>query len=141
MEPEDTTANKKDKATAISHEVADVLIKQRKARGMSQRMFADFIGVSFQQYQKYEKGKDRISLEKAMILCAKLDLSLDIFLEDMDLPVAGFSETAQQAFDTVASFTPEQQEILDIYESIPEKSRKDFLEMLRNMARMASGKN
>lgn len=144
---------KKGKATVLSQKVADVLMNLRQSRQMSQRAFAEHIGVSFQQYQKYEKGRDRLSLEKAMLLCSQLDLPLSVFMDD-EYEVIGFAETEQAAFQSSAQSTGKaksadkasplndnEKEILDIFTKIPEQSREDFLETLRQLAKMTSTKS
>jgi len=131
-------AVKKGKATELSHKVADVLVSLRQNRQMSQRAFAEHIGVSFQQYQKYEKGRDRLSLEKAILLCAKLGLPLSVFMDDDTVP-QGFAETSQTGFGKALNADTE--ELLEIYATVPKKAKQDFLETVRQLAKMTSNKN
>lgn len=143
MTDENKTPVKKGKATEISHTVAEVLLALRQDRDMSQRAFAEHIGVSFQQYQKYEKAKDRLSLERAIMLCSELGIPLDIFMP-ADEAVHGFSETTQAPFGKAGnakSISADEQELLDLYTRIPKKARQNFLETVRQMAKMAAGKN
>ena len=136
---------KKGKATALSGRVADILMGLRQNLGSSQRDFADHIGVSFQQYQKYEKGRDRISLERAIVLCQKLGVSLDVFMNASDFAPSGFAETEQESFahapSKLPAYGPDEQEILDLFRSVPKKSRKNFLETVRQIAKISAGKN
>lgn len=142
---------KKGKATILSQKVADVLMQLRQSRQMSQRAFAEHIGVSFQQYQKYEKGRDRLSLEKAMLLCSQLDLPLDVFMDDAqnDAEMYGFAESEQAAFGHAGKTTvtePEkldktEKEILEIFAQIPVTAHDDFLETLRQLAKMTAKKS
>lgn len=162
-----TVIARKGKATELSRKVADVLMNLRRARQMSQRAFADHIGVSFQQYQKYEKGRDRLSLEKAMMLCQELELPLGVFMlgdeenetQVIDIQGYGFSETAQQGFASsrmetakrtadpaksaahlVTVLAQDEKELLAIFARIPKKSRQDFLETVRQLAKMTATK-
>jgi len=129
---------KKGKATELSQRVAEVLAELRDARNLSQRDFADSIGVSFQQYQKYEKGRDRLSLEKAMLLCTHLGLPLTVFMEGVSQS-AGFGETEQEGFGTapVVSQTAEEKELLALFARVPKKNKAQFLETVRQLAKMA----
>lgn len=151
-----TDVPKKGKATILSQKVAEVLMQLRQSRQMSQRAFAEHIGVSFQQYQKYEKGRDRLSLEKAMLLCTQLDLPLDVFMDDgqHESESFGFAETEQASFgskpadhaaaslgETAAKLGKNEKEILEIFAQIPATSRDDFLETLRQLAKMTAKKS
>ena len=62
----------------------DVVIGQnlreiRKIRGISQSYLASKIGVTYQQIQKYECAKDRISASKLIIIAVELCVSLECF--------------------------------------------------------------
>lgn len=134
MEIEPIPSAKKGKATELSQKIANKLVELREQFNMSQRDFAERIGVSFQQYQKYEKGKDRLSMERAVLLCSALGLSLNIFGDDK--PVYGFAETEQAGFGS-SSLSTAEQELLDIYASVPKKNKENFLNTVRQLAKMA----
>ena len=53
----------------------------RVAAGMSQSTLAEVIGVSFQQIQKYEKGKDRVSASTLQVLAAALNVHPGSFFD------------------------------------------------------------
>jgi transcriptional regulator with XRE-family HTH domain len=53
----------------------------RVAAGMSQATLAEAIGVSFQQCQKYEKGKDRVSASTLQVLAAALGVHPGSFFD------------------------------------------------------------
>jgi len=56
--------------------IGSQLRKLRKDRGLTQPNLANGIGVTFQQIQKYESGKNRISLSTAIALCNSMELPL-----------------------------------------------------------------
>jgi transcriptional regulator with XRE-family HTH domain len=128
---------KKGKATDDSLGIAERLLSLRQAQRLTQRDVAEMLKVSCQQYQKYEKGKDRISLEKIRILCRNLNLPLNFFGEEE--PVTGFAETSQEGFGG-ASVSPREYEILEIYRAIPKKAQNDFIEAVRPIAKMLASK-
>jgi transcriptional regulator with XRE-family HTH domain len=132
MIEDEKTAAKKGKATELSQDIAGILVALREDRQMSQRDFADRIGVSFQQYQKYEKGKDRLSLERAMMLCKHLGLSLNIFAEEISF---GFAESEQSGFAS-SKHTAEEQELLDLFARVPKKNKENFLAAVRQLIKM-----
>lgn len=128
---------KKGKATKASQRIAEALLRLRERYNLTQRDIAEMLGVSFQQYQKYEKGKDRLSLERAMRLCEVLNIPLGFFAGAA--AATGFAESEQEGFGP-ATPTAEEREILAIYRDIPKKARPDFLEAVRQMAKMIASK-
>jgi transcriptional regulator with XRE-family HTH domain len=55
------------------------LFEARQRMRYSQSRVAQFIGVSYQQIQKYEKGIDRLSMENLQILASSLGVSVHYF--------------------------------------------------------------
>ena len=60
--------------------------RMRKALGISQMKLAEEIGVSFQQIQKYEKGTNKISVERIQQISNVLGTSVDTFFEKEKVP-------------------------------------------------------
>jgi transcriptional regulator with XRE-family HTH domain len=56
----------------------------RNAAGRSQEEAAEHIDVSFQQFQKYEKGANRIPVDKLVSLADFLDVPLSKFVGKTD---------------------------------------------------------
>ncbi len=64
-------------------------VRQRRVLlGMSQTTLGDALGLTFQQVQKYENGKNRISASRLFDLTRVLDVSIEHFFEDMPPEVA-----------------------------------------------------
>ncbi|WP_208436884.1 helix-turn-helix domain-containing protein, partial [Bartonella tribocorum] len=62
---------------------------RRISKGFSQRELGNFLGVSFQQIQKYEKGLNRVSAGCLLEIAKKLEVPISFFYEDLltaDLP-------------------------------------------------------
>ncbi len=57
--------------------------QRRTLLGMTQTDLGDAIGLTFQQVQKYEYGKNRISASRLCDLCRVLDVSIQYFFDDM----------------------------------------------------------
>ncbi len=55
---------------------------QRLARGVSQQQLAAQLGVSFQQVQKYEKGRNRVSAARLRQIAEALSVPLNYFLPE-----------------------------------------------------------
>ncbi len=64
---------------------------RRKLLGMTQTDLGDAIGVRFQQVQKYESGKNRVSASRLCDLARVLHVPIDFFFEDMPTAVAAIS--------------------------------------------------
>lgn len=58
----------------------------RTARGITQSELAAAAGVTFQQFQKYEKGSNRISASRLYKTCKALDVELDSLFDGVDAP-------------------------------------------------------
>ncbi|WP_375359076.1 helix-turn-helix domain-containing protein [Candidatus Tisiphia endosymbiont of Neophilaenus lineatus] len=59
----------------------------RLAKGLSRQQLAEVIEVTHQQLQKYEKGINRISIGRLVLIAKALDKNIDYFyqgLEDVD---------------------------------------------------------
>jgi len=62
--------------------VADRIKNRRIMLGMNQSELGKAIGVSIQQFQKYEKGTNRISAGKLFTLAKALKVSIEYFFKD-----------------------------------------------------------
>ncbi len=57
-------------------------IRQRRiAMGLSQKELGNYLGVSFQQIQKYEKGFNRVSAGCLLKIAQKLQVPISFFLQ------------------------------------------------------------
>lgn len=54
----------------------------RLAKDMTQQDVANKVGVKFQQVQKYETGKNRISISKLVLICEVLGVTVSSVLDD-----------------------------------------------------------
>ena len=69
---------------------------RRTLLGMTQTDLGKAIGLTFQQVQKYENGKNRISASRLCDLCRVLDVSIEYFFEDMPPEVAAISPATKR---------------------------------------------
>ena len=53
--------NTKGKANSVDQHVGSMVRQIRKKKGLSQEALAEHLGITFQQIQKYENGKNRIA--------------------------------------------------------------------------------
>jgi transcriptional regulator with XRE-family HTH domain len=60
-------------------EIGQLIREIRKSRRMSQMSLADYVGVSYQQVQKYEKGTSSISVDRLKQIADALGTSVFTF--------------------------------------------------------------
>ena len=53
----------------------------RRKLNMTQEGLGEKLGVTFQQIQKYEKGRNRVSAARLFVICEILDVSLASMFE------------------------------------------------------------
>ena len=56
----------------------------RLYKGLSRQQLSSVIGVTHQQLQKYEKGTNRISMGRLVLIAKALGQALDYFYADLD---------------------------------------------------------
>ena len=111
-------------ATDVDKKVGENLLKLRLFRGMTQETLADAVGVTFQQIQKYEKGKNRVSVSRLWWLSHVLGI-----------PVAEFYDGIDGAPRSDAlKLTPEQLALIKKYNTLLEPQKRalhDYMRFLR----------
>jgi transcriptional regulator with XRE-family HTH domain len=68
-------------ASAIDRYIGARMREQRLELKMSQERLGQELGVSFQQIQKYESGKNRVSAARLFVICKALNVSLSSMFE------------------------------------------------------------
>jgi transcriptional regulator with XRE-family HTH domain len=111
-------------ATDIDKKVGENLCKLRLWRGISQEKLAEAVGVTFQQIQKYEKGRNRISVSR-----------LWQFSKILKIPVEGFYDGIEGAVRSDAlKLAPEQLTLMKKYNAltVPQKKAvRDYMGFVR----------
>ena len=80
--------------TDIDRRLGERMRERRLALGLTQTDIARVLGVSFQQVQKFEKGKNRINAVQLGKIAERLGLSMGEFYADA-APQPGFAEPPQ----------------------------------------------
>lgn len=74
------------KSTTETDEVVGALIRrQREGLGLSQSAVAQRLGISTQQVQKYEAGKNRISASKLHSMSKALGVEISCFFDEPEV--------------------------------------------------------
>jgi transcriptional regulator with XRE-family HTH domain len=68
-------------ASDVDRYIGARMREQRLAIQMSQAQLGSELGVSFQQIQKYETGKNRVSAARLFLICKTLNVSLSSMFE------------------------------------------------------------
>lgn len=126
---------------------------RRSILGITQENLAEAAGITFQQVQKYEKGKNRLSASRLFQFARVLDVPVSFFFEGFSAPdtqiglQAGFADNEQEPFSEAADEPDlmDRKETIDLvrtyYQITDERLRKDFLKMLRQFARNFKNSN
>ncbi len=68
----------------IDHFIGNKIYMLRLARGLSRQQLATSLGVTHQQLQKYEKGMNRISVGRLVLISKALDKPVSYFYSGFD---------------------------------------------------------
>lgn len=128
--------------------VGQKLKNRRNLIGITQENLAEAAGITFQQVQKYEKGRNRLSASRLFQFARVLDVPISYFFEGFFAPDsqiglnAGFADNDQEPLDYEGNGGDDvmnQKETIDLvrtyYSITDERLRKDFLKMLKQMAK------
>lgn len=107
----------------VDIQVGSRLRLRRTLLGLSQDAIAKAIGLTFQQVQKYETGRNRISCSKLSQFARILDVPPAWFFED-DGPVGSADLTRRETLEMVRA-----------YYAIPQPTtRKQLFELIKTLS-------
>ena len=128
-----STAEQK-KPTDADHTVGSRIAVLRAARGISQTALGQALGVSFQQVQKYEKGRNRVGAGRLQTIADHLGVPVSTFFEGESGDSRSADEHASLPFLGIAGAA----ELLKAYSAISDQQmRRDVLAMVKSAARIA----
>jgi transcriptional regulator with XRE-family HTH domain len=67
--------------SAVDRYIGARMRNRRQALGLSQAKLGEKLGISFQQVQKYESGRNRVSAASLFDICEALEFSLASMFE------------------------------------------------------------
>jgi transcriptional regulator with XRE-family HTH domain len=133
---------KKEGPTDVDAHVGQQIRLRRTLLGLTQEAVATATGLTFQQIQKYEQGKNRVSASRLLQLCELLNVEPNFFFEPLLHSKRGFGlAEEQEAYQPYpVTHTKETIELLRAYYSIQDsKMRKNILKIIKQMASGPSG--
>ncbi len=77
-------ARKNDLIQEIDKFIGNKIYSLRLANGLSRQQLSDVIGVTHQQLQKYEKGTNRISVGRLVLISKALNKNVQYFYEGLE---------------------------------------------------------
>jgi transcriptional regulator with XRE-family HTH domain len=116
--------------TGADAQIGASIRAHRLMRGMSQEAFADKLGVTFQQVQKYEKGVNRIGAGRLPLIAKTFDVPIgDLFQEEATTSRNGSAVPAKLVTDTATV------RLLTAYASIGNSAiRRDISALVERIA-------
>lgn len=142
--PEHHNKLSKDEVREIDRHVGSRLRYRRIMMNLSQTFLAERVGLSFQQFQKYEKGTNRISASKLHEFAKLLDVPASFFFDDMpmDMKAAAQAKTPSITSDENPFNEPEVQEFIKAYRKIPDATvRRSIFLAVKAVARYNTGES
>ena len=77
-------ARKNDYIREVDNFIGEKIYSLRLAKGLSRQQLAEVIFVTHQQLQKYEKGTNRISVGRLVLIAKALGKTINYFYEGVD---------------------------------------------------------
>lgn len=91
------------KPNVIDVQVGTRIRLRRKVIGMSQEMLGEALGVTFQQVQKYEQGKNRVGASRLWNLAQALGVAVPYFFQDIGEENEASSDADKSVVDFIQS--------------------------------------
>ncbi len=122
-------------STAIDAYVGRRVKQKREELGLSQEKLADFLGISFQQVQKYERGFNRVGASRLFQLSEALGVTTSYFFEGLENTGVAESEAANPLSVAALLAAPGAMELLSEYAKVKSVAqRKKILDLVRVVA-------
>jgi|YNPNPStandDraft_1061719.scaffolds.fasta_scaffold00295_2 Helix-turn-helix. len=97
--------------------IGEIIRKVRKAKGISQMKLAGEIGITYQQLQKYENGKSKITVERLIDIAKALKIPAYLFLVEEN--------------NEIRKFSNEEAILLELFSKVTDKDiREAFIKIL-----------
>lgn len=104
--------------------VAESLKFERNKLNMSQKEFAEFLGINLRTYASYERGERDISTAVILSICQTLNISSDVLL----------GNTPQAEDVTSASLTDNELEMIEVFKELTPTQQGKLIERAKIMS-------
>jgi transcriptional regulator with XRE-family HTH domain len=116
---------RKDRRTAADKPIGERVRARRLGLGMSQEALAKAIGLTFQQVQKYENAKNRISAGRLVQIAAALNCNPADFFAPIGERLANGTDELLRAVDQKVTLR-----LLRAFQKLPPKQRHAFVRIV-----------
>lgn len=113
-----------DKLKKLSNFVGVKIMDLRVASGFSRQQIAEFLEVTHQQVQKYEKGSNRICFGRLLKLAEFFKVDIKVFYEDF-----------QQDFKISEDEFNQQRNCLEIFKHLKKIENSEFKQSILDLVR------
>jgi transcriptional regulator with XRE-family HTH domain len=111
---------------------------RREELELSQQELADRLGVTFQQIQKYENGRNRISAGRLFDMAQALETRIMYFYEGLDTVMSARRGVAEEAARFDAPVAGEVVDMLIAFQTISDSDvRKSIISSVKKQAKQA----
>jgi len=126
--------------TDIDRIVSERIYARRMELQMSQPELADRVGVTFQQVQKYENGRNRVSAGRLYEIARALGVTIQYFYEAAPRLSQTRRGVAEEAADFQGPAIGEEIELLGAFRRLEKASaRKAVIDLAKKQLKTASG--
>jgi transcriptional regulator with XRE-family HTH domain len=133
-------ATTKWRANPVDSQVGQSIRAHRLIAGMSQNELARQLGVSFQQVQKYEKGRNRVGAGRLPRIAEILNIPVSAFFHEETGTSAGEGPANPNPLRFITD--PNVVKLLNAYAEITDRStRRHLSELVERIARSATKKS
>jgi len=125
---------------SIDERIGVQLRTLRQSRDITQEQLAKHLDISFQQVQKYEKGRNRIAVATLVEICAFFRVPVTFFFDDLTEPIAADPVEQDPMLAEIRKFlaSREGMDFLRCYVAIREnRARKSVSELVKLLAKIA----
>jgi len=110
----------KAKAGELDYHIGQTVRSLRMLKGFSQQELAHRIDLTFQQIQKYENGKNKVSASRLYEIMAEFDIHPNEFFDLLD-------ERTNKVRDSSLLFDPQSIEMIALFKEIQSTKQKEAL--------------
>lgn len=120
--------------TSVSLYVGSRLKLRRLELNLTQSDIAEQVGVTYQQIQKYESGRDQIGAERMFTLAKAMNVEVEYFF-------SGFKSAKSQQSDPPFELDRATRSIIRDLNKLPIKTKHSLADLLREMVSALEEKN
>jgi len=117
------------KRITTSREIGERIKKRRKELKISQEELAEMLGVTYQQVQRYENGKNRLNVENIQSVADALNVPVSYFFEA--------EKTSTATEKSVPYLPPDEIKLLRHFRKIKNSSSKNTVIQVARLAAKA----